>query len=102
MAKAGCPREKWKHDGKYWRCTTDPTLKLIRVKTGFIDHTHLIAIALGTVFMGGMTYIANGPNFMVKAIAEQSKVKMPSFFGYMVYSCLILLPLYVVMTIFFL
>ncbi|MCL2710095.1 MAG: sodium:proton antiporter [Planctomycetaceae bacterium] len=93
---------KWKKDGKYWRCTIDPTLKLIRVKTGFIDHTHLIAIALGTVFMGGMTYIANGPNFMVKAIAEQSKVKMPSFFGYMVYSCLILLPLYVVMTIFFL
>ena len=93
---------KWVHDGKYWRCTIDPTLKLIRVKTGFIDHFHLIAIALGTVFMGGMTYIANGPNFMVKAIAEQSKVKMPSFFGYMVYSCLILLPLYVVMTVFFL
>jgi len=93
---------KWKHDGKYWRCTTDPTLKLIRVKTGFIDHTHLIAIALGTVFMGGMTYIANGPNFMVKAIAEQSKIKMPSFFGYMVYSCLLLLPIYAVLTIFFL
>ena len=99
-AEKGKPR--WKNDGKYWRCTTDPTLKLIRVKTGFIDHTHLIAIALGTVFMGGMTYIANGPNFMVKAIAEQSKIKMPSFFGYMVYSCLLLLPLYVVLTVFFL
>jgi len=93
---------KWEHDGKYWRCTTDPTLKLIRVTGGFIAHIHLIAIALGTVFMGGMTYIANGPNFMVKAIAEQSKVKMPSFFGFMAYSCLILLPLYIVMTIFFL
>ena len=95
-------KPKWEKIGGYWRCTTDPTLKLIRVTTGFIDHTHLIAIAIGTVFMGGMTYIANGPNFMVKAIAEQSKVKMPSFFGYMAYSCLILLPLYVVMTIFFL
>ena len=40
-----------------------------------------------------MTYIGNGPNFMVKAIAESSGVKMPSFFGYMVYSCLILLPI---------
>ena len=44
--------------------------------------------------MGAMTYIGNGPNFMVKAIAEKSGVKMPSFFGYMVYSCLILLPLF--------
>ena len=93
---------KWIHDGKHWRCPADPTLRLIRVKTGFIDHVHLLAIALGTVFMGGMTYIANGPNFMVKAIAEQSRVKMPSFFGFMAYSCLILLPLYVLMTVFFL
>ena len=52
----------------------------------------LIAISLGAVFMGAMTYIGNGPNFMVKAIAEKSGVKMPSFFGYMGYSCLILLP----------
>ncbi|MEN1681069.1 MAG: sodium:proton antiporter [Planctomycetota bacterium] len=52
----------------------------------------LVAISLGAVFMGAMTYIGNGPNFMVKAIAEQSGVKMPSFFGYMFYSCLILLP----------
>jgi Na+/H+ antiporter NhaD/arsenite permease-like protein len=95
----GSPR--WEHDGKYWR-SADREVKLIRVTGGFIDHIHLIAIALGTVLMGGMTYIANGPNFMVKAIAEQSKVKMPSFFGFMVYGCLILLPLYVVMTMFFL
>jgi len=95
---------KWEYDGKYWRCAAsndEGRLKLIRVTGGFIDHVHLIAIALGTVFMGGMTYIANGPNFMVKAIAEQSRVKMPSFFGYMVYSCLLLLPLYLVMTMFF-
>jgi len=97
--------DNWQHDGKYWRSTeSNPNgeLKLIPVTGGFINHAHLIAIALGTVFMGGMTYIANGPNFMVKAIAEQSKVKMPSFFGYMAYSCILLLPLYVVMTIFFL
>ena len=48
---------------------------------------------MGAVFMGAMTYIGNGPNFMVKAIAEKSGVKMPSFFGYMVYSCVFLLPI---------
>ena len=53
----------------------------------------LIAISLGAVFMGAMTYIGNGPNFMVKAIAEKSGVKMPSFFGYMGYSCVFLLPI---------
>ncbi|MEM6330439.1 MAG: sodium:proton antiporter, partial [Planctomycetota bacterium] len=56
----------------------------------------LIAISLGAVFMGAMTYIGNGPNFMVKAIAEQSGVRMPSFFGYMGYSCVILLPVLLV------
>jgi Na+/H+ antiporter NhaD/arsenite permease-like protein len=55
----------------------------------------LAAISLGAVFGGSMTYIGNGPNFMVKAIAEKSGVRMPSFFGYMVYSCLILLPILV-------
>ena len=56
----------------------------------------LIAISLGAVFMGAMTYIGNGPNFMVKAIAEQSGVRMPSFFGYTAYSCAILLPILLV------
>ena len=56
-----------------------------------------MGISLGAVFMGAMTYIGNGPNFMVKAIAEKSGVKMPSFFGYMVYSCLILLPMFALM-----
>jgi Na+/H+ antiporter NhaD/arsenite permease-like protein len=54
----------------------------------------LIAVSLGAVFMGAMTYIGNGPNFMVKAIAEKSGVRMPSFFGYMLYSCTILLPVF--------
>ena len=53
----------------------------------------LVAISMGSVMMGAMTYIGNGPNFMVKAIAEQSGVKMPSFFGYLVYSLSILLPI---------
>lgn len=71
-------------------------------KTGFIDHFLLVAIALGAVFMGAMTYIGNGPNFMVKAIAEQSGVKMPSFFGYMGYSICILIPIFIIMTLIFL
>ena len=62
----------------------------------------LVAVSLGSVFMGAMTYIGNGPNFMVKAIAEQSGVKMPSFFGYMGYSVCILLPVLILMTIVFL
>jgi len=56
--------------------------------------SYLEGISVGAVFMGAMTYIGNGPNFMVKAIAEQEKIKMPSFFGYMLWSCLILLPLF--------
>jgi len=62
----------------------------------------LTAISLGAVFMGANTYIGNGPNFMVKSIAEQAGVKMPSFFGYMVYSVGILIPLFLVVTFVFL
>jgi Na+/H+ antiporter NhaD/arsenite permease-like protein len=61
----------------------------------------LVAISLGAVFMGAMTYIGNGPNFMVKAVAEQSGIKMPSFFGYMLYSCAILLPVLILTTLVF-
>ncbi|QDU87660.1 hypothetical protein Pla175_10260 [Pirellulimonas nuda] len=59
-----------------------------------VDEHRLVAISLGAVFMGAMTYIGNGPNFMVKAIAEKSGVKMPSFFGYMLWSVAILLPIF--------
>ncbi|MFQ5734832.1 MAG: sodium:proton antiporter [Planctomycetaceae bacterium] len=62
----------------------------------------LTAISLGAVFMGAMTYIGNGPNFMVKAIAESNNIKMPSFFGYMLYSMAVLLPLSVVLNLVFL
>lgn len=61
--------------------------------TAGVPELLLTAISLGSVFGGAMTYIGNGPNFMVKAIAETEGVRMPSFFGYMVYSCLILLPI---------
>ena len=61
----------------------------------------LKAISVGAVFMGANSYIGNGPNFMVKAIAEEYKLKMPSFFGYMAYSGAILIPLFVVVTLIF-
>jgi len=60
--------------------------------------TTLVAVSAGAVFMGANTYIGNAPNLMVKAIAEDRGVKMPSFFGYMVWSCGILLPLFGLMT----
>ena len=58
----------------------------------------LAAISAGSVFMGANTYIGNAPNLMVKAIAEDRGVKMPSFFGYMAWSGGILIPLFVVVT----
>ena len=58
----------------------------------------LAAISAGAVFMGANSYIGNAPNMMVKAIAEDRGVTMPSFFGYMAWSAVILLPLFVVMT----
>jgi Na+/H+ antiporter NhaD/arsenite permease-like protein len=61
----------------------------------------LKAVSCGSVFMGANTYIGNGPNFMVKAIAEENQVKMPSFFGYMGWSIAVLIPLFVVVTLLF-
>lgn len=60
--------------------------------------TTLIAISAGAVFMGANTYIGNAPNFMVRSIAENAGVKMPSFFGYMAWSCGILVPLFLLLT----
>ncbi|MCZ2104648.1 MAG: sodium:proton antiporter [Comamonadaceae bacterium] len=60
--------------------------------------TTLAAVSIGSVFMGAITYIGNAPNLMVKAIAEDRGVTMPSFFGYMVWSCGILLPLFAIIT----
>lgn len=63
----------------------------------------LKAISIGAVFFGSMTYIGNGPNFMVKAIAEEDGISMPSFFGYMLkFSLIILLPVYILVQLIFL
>ena len=61
----------------------------------------LAAISAGAVFMGANTYIGNAPNFMVKAIAEEAGVRMPSFFGYMAWSVAILLPTFALVTFLF-
>ena len=63
---------------------------------------YLKAISIAAVFFGSMTYIGNGPNFMVKSIAEQVGIKMPSFFGYIIrFSIPILLPLFVIVWLVF-
>ncbi|MBS4047821.1 MAG: sodium:proton antiporter [Alphaproteobacteria bacterium] len=63
----------------------------------------LLAISMGAVYMGALTYIGNAPNFMVKAIAEQSGIRMPSFFGYMLWSFpLLLLPFALITWLWFL
>jgi Na+/H+ antiporter NhaD/arsenite permease-like protein len=59
----------------------------------------LAAISMGAVYMGALTYIGNAPNFMVKAIAEQRGIRMPSFFGYLFWAALILVPLFVLLTL---
>jgi Na+/H+ antiporter NhaD/arsenite permease-like protein len=61
----------------------------------------LTAISAGAVFMGANTYIGNAPNFMVKAVASSRGVPMPSFFGFMLWSGLILLPLFALLTLLF-
>jgi Na+/H+ antiporter NhaD/arsenite permease-like protein len=61
----------------------------------------LLAISAGAVFMGANTYIGNAPNFMVRSIAEERGIAMPSFFGYMAWSGLILLPLFGLVTLVF-
>lgn len=66
-----------------------------------VPFTILQAISCGSVFMGANSYIGNGPNFMVKAIAEESKVVMPSFFGYMRWSIAFLIPCFVLVTLVF-
>jgi Na+/H+ antiporter NhaD/arsenite permease-like protein len=71
-----------------------------KVLMGELSQT-LLAISAGAVFMGANTYIGNAPNFMVKSIAEENKVPMPSFFGYMVWSLSLLLPVFVLVHLVF-
>ncbi|TGJ98640.1 sodium:proton antiporter [Leptospira langatensis] len=88
-------------------------LSLAKGLLGFSDVTQILAdpfgeqllkaISCGAVFMGALTYIGNAPNFMVKSVAEENKIKMPSFGGYVVYSFLLLIPTFLLLTgIFFL
>ncbi len=63
--------------------------------------TTLAAISAGAVFMGANSYIGNAPNFMVRAIAEEMGLRMPTFFGYMLWSCGILLPTFALVTLIF-
>ena len=66
-----------------------------------VSHDVLMAISLGSVFMGANTYIGNGPNFMVRSIAEERGVRMPSFGGYMLYSGAVLIPVFLLVTLVF-
>ena len=68
---------------------------------GTVTPSVLMAISCGAVFMGANTYIGNAPNFMVRSIAEENGVKMPSFFGYMGWSIMILIPIFILDTFVF-
>ena len=74
----------------------------VATTVGIVAEEILLAISAGAVFMGAITYIGNAPNFMVKSMSERSGgVKMPSFFGYMGWSCAILIPLFIIDTVIF-
>ncbi|MBQ7571588.1 MAG: sodium:proton antiporter [Bacteroidaceae bacterium] len=82
--------------------TVATTLPVVGTAVAGISEVYLKAICMGAVFFGSMTYIGNGPNFMVKSIAEESGIKMPSFFGYMFkFSLVILLPVYILVQLLF-
>ena len=69
---------------------------------GLASDIYLEAVSMGAVFFGSLTYIGNGPNFMVKSIAEQEKINMPSFFGYMFkFSLVVCLPVYIIVQLIF-
>ncbi len=68
---------------------------------GMVPVKMLEAISAGAVFMGANTYIGNAPNFMVKSIADENGIRMPSFFGYFVWSLAILIPVFLVDTLVF-
>ncbi len=79
-----------------------PALHGVQAVDGTIPVSLLRAVSLGAVLMGANTYIGNGPNFMVRSIAEEKGVKMPSFFTYLAYSTMVLGPLFVALSLAFL
>ena len=66
-----------------------------------VSHQVLAAISVGAVFMGANTYIGNGPNFMVRSMAQERGIRMPSFGGYMLYSGAVLIPVFLIITLVF-
>ena len=78
-------------------CTLAQGLGLANEVAG-MTHAILTGLSLGTVFTGANTYIGNAPNFMVKAIAEEKGIRMPSFFGYMLWSGAFLIPCFLLVT----
>ena len=81
--------------------TTLPIAEGVEAVAG-IAPDFMKAISMGAVFFGALTYIGNGPNFMVKSIAEQEGIDMPSFFGYMIkFSLIVLLPVYILVQLIF-
>ena len=81
---------------------TASTLPVEGAAVAGISSVLMKAICMGAVFFGAMTYIGNGPNFMVKSIAEENGIKMPSFFGYMLrFSLIILLPVFIIVQLLF-
>ena len=81
--------------------TLGATGSVVATTVGDISVKMLMAISTGAVFMGANTYIGNAPNFMVKAIAEENEIKMPSFFGYILWSLTCLVPVFIVDTLIF-
>ena len=73
----------------------------ITTTLGTIPVQMLSAISCGAVFMGANTYIGNAPNFMVKSISDENGVRMPSFFGYMLWSLAFLIPVFIIDTLVF-
>ncbi len=79
----------------------DTTWRMPSIFPGTVWSAILAAISCGCVFMGALTYIGNGPNFMVRAIAQESNVRMPGFAGFTVYAATVLVPLFVLVTLLF-
>jgi Na+/H+ antiporter NhaD/arsenite permease-like protein len=78
----------------------DGSHTMIALTEGAVPEVFLVAISTAAVFMGANTYIGNGPNFMVKAIAEEVGYSMPSFFGFALRALLVLLPIYAAMVVY--
>ena len=73
----------------------------IMTTLGMVPVQMLLAISCGAVFMGANTYIGNAPNFMVKAISDENGIRMPSFFGYILWSLCVLIPVFILDAIIF-